>query len=192
MSDIILQSTVEKLEALEIALLKKDSKDTLIPEALVNDFNALQNELKPYSSYARTSNNRTDELWLRIDVYANKLAEPVKSNVTHQHQLHKGFWISVGLSVAVIMLLMGWISSCNSKKKCEANDIKYRAIKVTAGKELSKAFYKMDSLYDANPEAVRKQTIQQENRIAEQIKLLCLAGEKEKEAKERRRGQRSK
>ncbi len=38
MSDIILQSIVEKLEALEIALLKKDSKDTLIPEALVNDF----------------------------------------------------------------------------------------------------------------------------------------------------------
>ncbi len=110
----------------------------------------MQNELKTYSNYARTSNNKTDELWLRIDVYANKLAEPVKSNVTHQHQLHKGIWISVGLSVAVIMLLMGWISSCNSKKQCEANDIKYRAIKGTAGKELSKVFYKMDSLYDAN------------------------------------------
>ena len=41
----------------------------------------------------------------------------------------------------------------------------------------------MDSFYTANPDSVRQTTIQEEEHLAEQTKLLELAGEKEREAK---------
>lgn len=41
-------------------------------------------------------------------------------------------------------------------------------------------FYNMDSSYTLNPDSIKTVTIQKENRIAEQIKLLRLAGEKRK------------
>jgi hypothetical protein len=43
-----------------------------------------------------------------------------------------------------------------------------------------------DSLYHINPDVFKEQTIQEERRIAERARLLMLAGEKEKEAKELR------
>jgi hypothetical protein len=76
------------------------------------------------------------------------------------------------------------MSTYNSKKQFEANDIKYRALKITAGKNLVRIFYYMDSSYNLNADSVRLTTIQQEDRLAQQTKVLRLAGEKEREAEE--------
>ena len=90
----------------------------------------------------------------------------------------------LALFICSVLLLMAWISTYNAKKQFEANDIKYRALKITAGKNLSRIFYYMDSSYNLNPDSVKTTTIQQEDLRAEQIKLLQLAGEKEREAEE--------
>jgi hypothetical protein len=74
-----------------------------------------------------------------------------------------------------------------AKKQYEANDMKYRLLKVTGDKGLIKLIYHTDSLYSVNAEAIRNRTIQEEQRLAEQVEMLRLAGEKEKEVKELKR-----
>jgi hypothetical protein len=55
--------------------------------------------------------------------------------------------------------------------------------KVTKRRIMDKLFTIWIVHKTANPDSVRQTTIQQEDRVAEQIKLLC-AGEKEREAEE--------
>ena len=47
-----------------------------------------------------------------------------------------------------------------------------------------RTIYNTDSVYQINPDAFKKQTVQEERRIAERARLLMLASEKEKEAEE--------
>ena len=69
----------------------------------------------------------------------------------------------------------------------KANDIKYRHLKVIADTTSLRLLYKIDSLFLANPDDFTKQTIQEENRMAERARFLRRAGEKEEEAKELRK-----
>lgn len=186
MSEIILQSIVEKLESIEIALLKPTTPtiNDETNQAILNEVNSFRIELKNNSASVKISNEKANEILLRLDAHTRKLDEPVKDNIKYHHYLHKGLWVSLALFVLSILLLMGWVNSYNSKKQYEANDIKYRSLKINAGPYLIKTFYNMDSSYNADAEAVRKKTIQEEDRLAEQTKLLRLAGEKENEAEE--------
>ncbi len=66
-----------------------------------------------------------------------------------------------------------------TQKQYEANDMKYRSLKVTGNKSLIQLLYHTDSLYNVKAEAIRKMTVQEELRLAEQAEMLLLAGEKE-------------
>lgn len=186
MSEIVLQTIVDKLEAIEIVLLKQQTItiDDEARQAMLNELKAFRNELNMISADVKISNERANEIWLRLDSYILKRDERVKANVIYHLHLHKSLWVSLALFICSVLLLMGWINTYNSKKQFEANDIKYRALKIKAGKNLVRIFYYMDSSYNINPDSVRTATIRHEGRLAEQIKLLHLAGEKEREAEE--------
>jgi hypothetical protein len=100
--------------------------------------------------------------------------------------LHKGIWIAVILFFVSIFFLLKWITAINDKKRFEANDIKYRALKVSDDKELTKLLYQTDSFYNVNAEWMRKYVTQEEDRLMEQTKMLEFAGEKKKSAKDLR------
>ncbi|WP_018615293.1 hypothetical protein [Segetibacter koreensis] len=186
MSEIVLQAIVDKLEAIETALLKHQplTLDDEARQAVLNELKGFRNELKNTSQGVQISNERANEILLRLDSSLSKKDAPIKTEVTYHLHLHKSLWLALALFISSVLLLMGWINTCNDKKQSEANDIKYRALKITAGKNLSRIFYYMDSSYNFNPDSVKITTIQQEDRIAEQFKLLRLAGEKEREAEE--------
>ena len=65
--------------------------------------------------------------------------------------------------------------------------MKYRSLKVTGNKSLIQLLYHTDSLYNVKAEAIRKMTVQEEQRSAEQAGMLQLPGEKEKEATQLKR-----
>ena len=81
-------------------------------------------------------------------------------------------------------MVLSLVNTRNSRQVYEANDIKYRQLKVTADTSLLKLLYKTDSLYFIDAEALKKNTIQEEERIAERARLFQLASKKEREAKE--------
>jgi hypothetical protein len=119
-----------------------------------------------------------------LDNHTFQSQQPLRNNVEHRHHLYKGIWIAVGLFIAATFFLWEWVDTYQSKKISEANDIKYRSLKLTGNKSYIKYLYDIDSIYNIKGEAIKEKTIQDEERLAEQVKMLQLAGEKENEAKE--------
>jgi hypothetical protein len=110
--------------------------------------------------------------------------EARQDHTIHHHHLLKGIWISIGLFLLLTVLTPSLINTRNDLKVYEANDIKYRHLKVNSDTASLRLLFKIDSLFLANPETFTKETIQEENRIAERARLLRRARDKEREGKE--------
>jgi hypothetical protein len=186
MNDVFLQSIIEKLEALEIALLKRDNSASIndAQQPIVNQLKSCQSGIESCSRDLRNLNARIEALSFKVTTLPKSLDEKRQDHTIHHHHIHKGLWISIGLFLILTIMITILINSRNNLKGYEANDIKYRRLKVKADTALLRRLYRTDSLFTIDPEAFRKQTIEEENRIAERARLFQLAGEKEKEAKE--------
>jgi hypothetical protein len=188
MNDVFLQSIVEKLETLEIALLKRDNSATISEahQPLINQLKSCQSGIESCSTDLRNLNTRIEALSLKVTTLPKNLDEKRQDNTIHHHHIHKGLWVSIGLFVILTIVIASLINTRNNLKAYEANDIKYRRLKVKADTALLKRLYRTDSLFTIDPEAFRQYTIDEENWIDERARLFRLAGEKEREAEELR------
>ena len=186
MNDVFLQSIVEKLESLEIALLKRDDKSALseAQQPILNQLKSCQSGIESCSRDLRNLNARIDALSLKVSTLPKSLDEKRHDHTIHHHHIHKGLWISIGLFLVLTISISLLINTRKSFKVYEANDIKYRRLKVKADTALLRSLYRTDSLFTIDPDAFKTHTVEEENRIAEHARLLRLAGEKEREAKE--------
>lgn len=80
------------------------------------------------------------------------------------------------------MLSYGWVSCHNEKKAFEANDIKYRYLKVNGNSNLLKATYYTDSLYNLNKNFFAKKVVEKEVDFTGQYDVHRIAAEKKKES----------
>lgn len=186
MSEILLESIVEKLEKLEIAMLKKDNtkEDDTSSILLLKEVKAMQSGIaKLDSSYSET-NEKLQKLLVNISLLNVDSNISKQDKVNHTHHLHKGVWVAVGFSIFATVFLYGWIRSSASKEQYKANDILYRYLKVNSNSESLKGLYHLDSLYIANPTLFIEHVAQQEENLAEQVRLIQEAGEKKKEGDE--------
>ncbi len=186
MSEVLLQMIVEKLDALGAAISKPviTGADSAIQETLIKEVKSFQNEIKKFEENLKANNANLARLTSSLDNYAFQSQQPLKNNVEHRHHLHKGIWIAVRLFIAATFFLWEWVDTYQSKKVSEANDIKYRSLKISGDKSQIKYLYDIDNIYKIKGEAIKEKTIQDEERLAEQVKMLQIAGEKENEAKE--------
>ncbi len=129
MNQVLLETIVEKLEGLEISLLK-ENKVGSDDEAMLKEIKIFQLEITKLSSHFILSNEKINELSRNINALNFKLAKGVTEEINHRHHLHKGIWISIGLFLTSLMLLYGWINCYSAKKAFQANDIKYRYLKL--------------------------------------------------------------
>ncbi|MEP7232327.1 MAG: hypothetical protein ABI691_18845 [Ginsengibacter sp.] len=183
MNEILLQTIVEKLEALEIALLKESNagKDVEVPNELTIEFNFLQLELEKFTSISKSTSETISDLLKEINTVRLNLGNPVQNLVEHTHHFHKQIWITISLLVISLLLAYGWINNIHEKEAFKANDIKYRFWKTNGNASLLKITYSTDSLYTLDKNNFTKRVIQAELKIAEQEKAHRLAGEKKKE-----------
>jgi hypothetical protein len=189
MNDVFLQSIVEKLEALEIALLKGDNSATIseAQQPIIIQLKSCQSGIESFSRDLRNLNAKIEALSLKVSTLPKGPDEKRQDHTIHHHHIHKGLWISIGLFLILTISIAMLINTRDNFKAYEANDIKYRRLKVQADTALLKRLYRMDSLFTIDPEAFTKYTVEEENRIAERARLFRLAGEKEGEAKELRK-----
>lgn len=185
MSDVLLQSIVEKLEAIEISLLKDNNslKEDAI-QALLKEVKSFKSELVKWPLQFEKSTEKIDEL-LKIAL-SIRLANPVAEQIKHSHHFHKGIWITIVLFIFCALLLYGWVSCHNEKKAFEANDIKYRYLKVNGNSNLLKATYSTDSLHNLGKAFFTKKVVEKERDFANQNELSRIANEKKKESKARK------
>lgn len=186
MSELLLQTIIEKLEALEIALLKQNNsdKDASIIKEMAEQLKELRSETEVLSPGFKLMKDKMSELMKRLEACDFRLQQPLQNNFEHKHHLHKGILISAGLAIIAMFLSWGWITSYQSKKSFEANDMKYRALKVAGNKTLLGLLHEIDSLYDLDEKGLRKNVVAEEQRLIQQAEMLRLAGEKEGEANE--------
>ncbi len=183
MSEILLQTIVEKLEAIEIASLKESNagKDAL-QQTLLKEVRLVQSEIKKLASQFEVRSERMGELLQGMRNLSFKLDIPLNEKIKHSHHLHKGIWISVGLFIISFLLLYGWIDCNNEKKAFEEKDIKYRFLKVNNNPSLIKLLFQIDSLHNMNKDSFAKLVIVKEQILVEQAEQFRLAGEKKKDA----------
>lgn len=181
MSEILLQAIVEKLESLEIALLKKDSggKD----EELKAVARSIPPELIKIISTLNANNEKINSLSEDIHALRVNSGNPVQNQVKHDHHFHMQVWLSVSSFIISLLLAYGWVNCSNEKKSFEANDMKYRYWKANGNASLLRIIYYTDSLYNLDKDHFMEQVLQSERNIVEQEKAHRLAREKEKKHK---------
>ena len=186
MSEVLLETIVEKLESLEIALLKESnaSKDNATQQALLKEVNLLKSEFINHADQLKSSEEKMNGLMKSISALNFKLSSPLENNIKHFHHFHKGLLVALAFFVLSAVFLYGWIRCSNVKEQFEANDMKYRFLKINGNSSLLKITHDTDSLYNANTIDFTSKVVQAEQHLAEQVEMLRLAGEKEKEARE--------
>ncbi len=185
MNQVLLETIVEKLETLEISLLKENNreKNLEIQETLLKEINIFQSEITKLPSHFKLSNEKMNELSKNIDAVNFKLEKGVSGQINHKHHFHKCVWIAIGLFITSLLLLYSWINCYDTRKVYEANDIKYRYLKVNGNAVLLKLLYHTDSLYNLNNDLFTTRVNDREESFAHQAELLRLAGEKKKDQK---------
>ena len=183
MNEVLLQTIIEKLEALEIALLiqsqpAKDEESS--SKALAAVVKSVQSELMKLNSECKTNTDCVHNLSKEINTLRSNYINPEENQVKHIHHFHKNIWISVSLFVVSLLFAYGWINCHNEKKQFEANDIQYRFWKANGNTSLLKIIYHTDSLYNLDKDDFRNEVLRAEHQIAEQEKMHRVAGEKEK------------
>ena len=97
MSEILLQTIIEKLHALEAKIIKQDDtvKIETIPETFNQQLNALQTDIKVLLNSNGISERKLEKLLAAVEIKN----ERVHTVVEHKHHLHKGIWAAVGLFI---------------------------------------------------------------------------------------------
>jgi hypothetical protein len=185
MSQLLLQTIVEKLGILE-SLLKQvvAGKDATNQSEWTIQLQALRTDIKKMMEQFLLNQEKINELELKTDALEIRLRQPLKNQIAHKHHLHKGIWLAIVLSIVSTFFFYQWMSTNDDKKQFEASDIKYRALKVTGDIALLKLLYHTDSLYNVDAKHMRQWVVQEEDRFAHKVKMLSLAGEKEKGTKD--------
>ena len=185
MSEQLLQAMVEKLEAIELLLKVTDTgkeKENACAE-IKQELELLRKEIKNLSSQLLLGTVKLGQLSSDINCLSDQLKKPVSSRIEHKHELHKGILISIGLFLLSLFLSWGWINTYQSKEQWEANDMKYRSLKIGGNEWLLRYCNLTDSLYQKDGVGFRNSVEQEERRLIERAELIRLAGEKEREAK---------
>jgi hypothetical protein len=183
MSDILLQAIVEKLESFEIGFLKGNSDINAMQQGLTKEIKPLQSQIAQLSLQFSTVSEKISGSLKSIAASNFQLEGPAVEQIKHSHHLHKGIWFAIGLFILSLLFLYGWINCNNAKNAFEANDIKYRYLKVNGNSNLLKAAYYTDSLYKINKDYFAKQVIAKKQILVEQAEQFRLAGEKKKEVR---------
>src|SRR5450631_163029 len=182
MSEILLQTIVEKLESLEIALLKESntSKDETLQKHILQSFKNFQFEVGKFASQLNINNEKLHGFSKEINTLRVGLSNSKESNIKNTRHSYKHLLLTVSLFIISLLLAYGWVNCHNEKKVFEANDIKYRYWKADSNASLLKLTYYTDSLYDMDKESFKKQVISAEQQITKQEKKFRLAGEMKK------------
>jgi hypothetical protein len=186
MTEILLQTIVEKLESLEIALLKESNagKDNAMQRQILQSFISLQSDSQMFISQLNNTNEKLSFFSKEINALRLNLSNLTKSQVKFTRNFYKHVLVTVSLFLISLLLAYGWLNCHNEKKIFEANDIKYRYWKADSNASLLKLTYYTDSLYDIDKESFKNQVISAEQQIADQVKQFRLADEKEKKGRE--------
>jgi hypothetical protein len=179
MSEILMQAIIEKLESVELLLkVEKTSEKNEEMIRVVGELQLLQKSIKSLPSQVLLGSVKMGELSANINQLSEQLQKPLNSRVVYKHELHKGFLISIGLFVVCIFLTWGWVNAYQTQNQFEANDIKYRSLKLVGNPTTLKLCIYTDSVFRRDPTGFRLKVELGEKQLIKEAEFFRLAGEK--------------
>jgi hypothetical protein len=124
------------------------------------------------------------ELSYQLAIVANLLRLPPKKEVSHHHHLNKG--ISVGLLLLLLLVLAEFVlltKAWSKKEGQEANDLKYRYLKLSTDTGSQRLLFHVDSIYLQDKDRFKKNVIGEEDRRLELFNLQQQIEAKDREVK---------
>ena len=187
MSEIVLKTIVEKLEALQIALLKDNNpvKEETI-QAFLKEVRSFRSDIGKLPSQFEKSTDKIPGLLHSINALNSRLDSPLEHQIKHKHYLNKWILIIVGLFIFCCVLGYCWFICYKEKNTFEGNDLKYRYLKVNGNTSLLKALFTTDSLYNLNSDYFGKKIVEKEKDFASQYELSRIADENKKDSRPRK------
>lgn len=110
----------------------------------------------------KTMMERLQKFFTALEITTHLLRHPTPAKVEHHHHFPKITWSTAGLFLALCLVSSGWYMTARNAEQYQANDIKYRELKLEADSAFLQYLYKLDSLYLANPEKMEKYVKEQE------------------------------
>ena len=140
MSEILLESIVEKLEGIEVFLkaINTGSPQPVDLTPILSAISALKKDLVDLPDKFSLHTKKLAELEVNIVSLLQQLKVPLNNTIEHKHHIHKGIRLSAGLFLVLVFLIWGWLNTYSKLEMYEANDIKYRYFKVFCHKTLVK------------------------------------------------------
>lgn len=181
MSELLLQTIVEKLEAIEL-LLTVDKQDQHYRQEL-GDIRKTINELSTGLKAGRIptaslSAVQAAELSQSLEKLSSRLEMPAVSKTQHHHHLQKGVWWCIGTLLVAILMAWGWLGTYQRLGTHEASAFKYRYFKAWGNREVLRLCRYTDSLYQKDRDGFRSQVEQREWWLSSLVDSMRLAGEK--------------
>jgi hypothetical protein len=188
MDDILMKSVIEKVEAQENKIGEIEAAIKNIPDNIVGIAD-VKNAVKSIKEIAESISfpiQEMRELSKAIIEVRDQLNRPVTSTVQHHHYIPKIIWLCIVLFVSLAVVCTGWYMTANTLTEYNANDTKYRYLKLNSNKSLLDLLYRTDSLFRADA-GLRDSVIQQEEENQRIFEMLQKANNMEREAEELKR-----
>ena len=98
------------------------------------------------------------------------LKQPVENKVIHHHHVPKIILISAGLFILLCLVCCGWYNTAQKLDIHQANDFKYRHLKLKSSQNLQRLLIITDSLYKNQPD-FSEAVLQGEDSIRNMIQM---------------------
>ena len=166
---------------------KQDEKIANIEEKLnsmpdtaqeITEFKKQLTEVKVAITAIKFPTRQMEELSGNLVTSVTLLKQPVENKVVHHHHVHKIMIISAALFVLLGLALCGWYNTGQKLDQYQANDFKYRYLKLSNNHALHQLLVITDSLYQTNPE-FGKAVLYGEDSIRNLIQQIVNAKEQE-------------
>jgi hypothetical protein len=132
------------------------------------------------------------DLEKELQRHRRKLEEPLKKELWHHHHISKPLLACIVLVAIVLTLMVFLESTWNQARQHRDADVKYRYLKLYGGTVLVKRLDSMDSVCLADPDGMRNEVEQEEDRRREEARKWEQLQEKKAEVKEMEREGRGK
>ena len=180
-SEIMLDAVVEKVENQQQKIRDQEEKLALVEKKVnaIPDHSQEIGEMKASFRDLLAVRKGQNALMVKLEVFfftlkiaTDLLRHPVERKVQHHHHIPKIIWIAAGLFLALCLVCTAWYMTARDSGQYQANDIKYRKLKLDADSAFHQYLVRLDSIYLSDPDKMRKNVIEQERLKQKRLELI--------------------
>jgi hypothetical protein len=165
----------------QIAAVQKKLETIPDTSTVLIDIKKQLTEIKVAITAIKFPTTQMDELSGNLATSVTLLKQPIENKVVHRHHIPKLLWASAALFLVLCLACSGWYNTAQKLDIHQANDFKYRYLKLKNDPALHRILILTDSLYQNQPD-FGKAVLQGEDSVRNLIQNLVDA--KEQEVKE--------